>query len=74
MATIPTYPEKNQSGVVGPLPWVWCGTADRDGDAAPWKDAPCGSEYTYLNAGTAAVKYLKVANVPQDADWTSVTA
>lgn len=74
MSNIPTYPEKTHSSILGPLPWVWCGSADRDGTASPWKDAPCGSQYTYLNAGTAAVLYLKIANVPADADWADLTA
>jgi hypothetical protein len=71
--TIPTYPEKVHSMVAGPLPWVWCGTADRDGTASPWKDAPCGSQYTFLNAGTAAVHYVKIADADADADWAATT-
>lgn len=72
--TIPTYPEKLHSGVIGPLPWDWCGSADRDGDAAPWKDAPCGSRYTYLNGGTASVIYFKEADDEDDADWIDLTS
>ena len=74
MASIPTYPEKNQSGVIGELPWVWCGTDDRDGDAGLWLAAPAGSQYTYLNGGSAAVLYLKEAEDGDDADWVDLTA
>jgi len=72
MANIPAYPEKLQSLSLGPLPWVWCGSADRSGTASPWKDAPCGSQYTYLNAGTAAIMYVKIADANADGDWANV--
>ena len=71
MSSIPTYPEKSESMLFGRHPWIWWGTADRVGTAAPYKDAPCGSQYTYVNVGTAAVMYVKIANVPEDNDWAN---
>lgn len=72
MSSIPTYPEKTESMVHGKNPWVWWGTADRTGTAVPFKDAPCGSQYTYSNDGTAAIIYVKIANVPEDNDWANI--
>lgn len=72
MSNIPTYPEKSESMVFGRHPWVWWGTADRVGTATTFADAPCGSQYTYANAGTAAILYAKITDDGDDDDWVSV--
>lgn len=57
----------------GPLPSVWAGWADRDGDAEPWMSAPLGSIYVYINGTTSAKLYVKVAANDADADWADTT-
>lgn len=69
MGYIPEFPEPGETATMK-LPWKWAGIADRDGDASPWKDAPLGSEYTYINvAGDDATLYLKTSTADADGDW-----
>ena len=69
---IPHHPTNLQNSIFGKLPTMWAGTAAVDGDAAPWKDAACGSMYAYVTGGTAAVMYVKTADAPEDADWVNI--
>ena len=67
---IPNNPRSQHSSIIGPLPQIWCGTADRDGDADPWLSAPIGSIYVYLDQTNGqAYAYFKDNNNGADADW-----
>ena len=72
MSRIPTYPEKRDGMLFGRNPWIWWGTADRVGTADPFRDAPCGSQYTYVDVGTAAILYVKKADANANGDWVSI--
>lgn len=68
---IPLYPEKVESAIFR-LPWVWCGNVAVAGDTTPWKDAPLGSQYTRITAGSVSLRIKTAAN-SADADWQTVT-
>ena len=52
-------------------PWFWHGTEALDGTLAPWKDAPLGSCYMLIAAGSVTW-YLKTADANATADWVQV--
>ena len=69
MGYISDQPQPGES-VLHSLPWFWCGLDDRAGDISPWKDAPLGSIYVYIDvSGDDATLYLKISTADQGADW-----
>ena len=69
---IPSEPAKVESAIL-PYPWFWCGEATLDGTIAPWLNAPLGSMYVFVEAGSVAIRF-KTANNSATADWVTVTA
>lgn len=74
MGYISDTPEFGEN-VLGRLPSFWFGFDDRDGDASPWKDAPLGSIYVYVDVtGDDATLYLKISTGDADGDWEAQAA
>lgn len=71
MGHIPLYPQKIETAIFR-LPWVWCGNVAVDGAAEPWKDAPLGSQYTRIAAGSVSLR-IKTVSSSQTSDWQTVT-
>lgn len=68
---IPLHPAFVE-GAIFRHPVKWFGNVAPDGDAHPWMQAPLGSEYTRITAGSVALYVKKEAN-SADADWKAVT-
>lgn len=50
------------------FPWMWPGNYALTATVAPWKDAPIGSVYILILAGSVSW-YMKVAHTEAATDW-----
>lgn len=72
MGHIPLYPEVRETAIFR-LPWVWCGNTAVDGTVYPWLNAPLGSQYTRITAGSVTLR-IKTTTNGVNGDWLTVTA
>lgn len=68
----PNTPQFVEFGVGPAAPAGWFGVDVPDGDAAPFINAPIGSEYLYVVGETHVARYVKVKNDGADNDWCVV--
>ncbi len=66
---IPSIKTFNQ--VYANEPWFWYGSETLDGTSAPWMDAPLGSLYMLIAAGSVTW-YVKRVDNNATADWVQV--
>lgn len=70
---VPWYPTEQHDIILGNAPWDWAGTADRDGTAQLFIDAPLGSRYTRVTGSGTVDMYVKTANTNNtNSDWTVI--
>lgn len=66
---IENEPRVWESGLTGPAPAIWYGTANPNGDSKPFTTVPRGS--IYVQTGASNNIWHKSGNSGHDSDWTA---